>query len=384
MKEKIASIDLISESCLKFLVPMTSEKIYKSIVDEARKLVDADAGSVYIKGSSSWKKVYASHRILYNIQTRPAGTVQKVFESRKAFIHTDSLIAKSHPEYVMLGFKSFIIVPLSYGGETMGVLCLQSKKSHNFSPEKTRILTFFCSMAFLSIRKTQLYMEAMSALQTRDLFIAMASHELKTPLTSIHLYLDLLNKHFANSSDARYVEALSTEVFRLTTFVKDLLQVDLIKKGKLPYRWKEFSAESVIEQAITTFKQTHPFSIIYYKNLASGIALVKGDFNKLLQVVINLLTNAAKYSEKTSPIMLSLQQKDNAVVISVEDHGRGIPKKDIPKIFNQYYKAKNSVNEGMGLGLYIIKNIVNQHSGEIYVESVINKGTKVIVILPKL
>jgi len=363
---------------------MSQDKIYKSIVDEARKLVNADAGSVYIKDKREWKKVYASHTSLYKITTRPTGTVQKVFESRKPFIHTDSLITKSHPEYYQLGFKSFIIVPISYGGEIMGVLCLQSKNPNNFTSEETRILTFFCSMAYLSIRKTQLYSEAMEALKTRDLFIAMASHELKTPLTSIHLYIDLLRKKFANSPDNRYVEALSTEVFRLTTFVKDLLQIDLIKKGKLPYRWKEFSLESVIEQAITSFKQTHPWSTVYYKNLIKENVAVKGDFNKLLQVVINLLHNAAKYSERTAPIMLMLQQKGNSICVSIEDRGRGIPKGDISRIFEQYYKATNSVNEGMGLGLYIIKNIIQQHNGNIEVKSVVNRGTKITVVLPKL
>lgn len=239
-------------------------------------------------------------------------------------------------------------------------------------------------MATLAIRKTQAYDETQKALGARDLFISMAAHEFRTPLTTISGYIQLLQSKLsgANTSEARWTEELSWETSRLIILVNEFLQLHNIKSGQFRYHLKECSLKEIAERAIkiTRFTHTH-HKVILEDNLAGQRDTVIGDHDKLLQVVTNLIDNAAKFSPQGTNIIISLQLHSPYLILTVTDQGRGISKKDLPGIFESFYQG-SAKQGGMGLGLFIAKNIIRKHRGFIKIRTKKGAGASVDVILP--
>src|SRR3989344_2861390 len=218
-------LDKIYKAALKFLVPLNLEETYALIVQEAIKLVKAQNGSIFLMEQGKLNRVYASDPLLYKIQVRNKGTTFNTFKTNKTNIIRVKLLEKVHPEFKRLGVKSIISIPLTNHGETIGVLSLQSTKSEYLTDQELDTLELFGSLASLAIRKTKLYDETKRALEARDLFISMAVYELRTPLTTISGYAQLLHSKLSGSvtPESRWVEELSWEAYRLTLLVNELL-----------------------------------------------------------------------------------------------------------------------------------------------------------------
>lgn len=238
-------------------------------------------------------------------------------------------------------------------------------------------------MASLAIRKTQLYDESKKALEVRDLFISMAAHELRTPITTISGYSQLLYSKLGGSAsvESRWISDLAWETLRLTHLVNELLEVDRIKGGQFQYTFEECSLREIIRRAISDFHFIHPEHKVILEDKLNGGDLVIGDFDKLLQLVINLLDNAAKFTPPEKEINLTLNFKSSYIIFTVKDQGHGITGKDLPQVFEKYYRGE-VIKEGMGIGLFLVKNIVNQHHGTINIFSKENRGTRVKIKLP--
>lgn len=379
-------LENINRASIKFLVPQTTEELYPTIAREAIRLVEADYVSIYLKQDGGLVKVYTSDPLLYKVKPRKNGFTNRSFKEKKAFV-VDSL-ERRHPVIEYIGVKSTIFIPLAYRNESIGVLSVDSKKSRHFTNKELSILKLFGSMVSLAIRKNQLYDETSDALKTRDLFISMASHELRTPLTTINGYVELLKTRLAKTrlkTESKWTEELSWEVTRLTQLAKDLLHVNQIKTGSLQYEWKESSFRVIVSRAFIAFRFNHPDRVINFQDqLSTSEDTIVADFDKMMQVVINLLGNAAKYSPTDSPITVVLKSTPFHFLILVKNKGKGIAKEDLDKVFEGFYKGQNNQQDGgMGLGLFLAKNIVLQHHGTIRAISKLNKETAIEVRLPK-
>ncbi len=372
---------------LKFLVSLSAEEMYITIVDEFMKLVQADYGSILIERDRRLHRVYASHLAFYKIIPRPHGFMYKVFQTGKPLILSSQRIEPIHPEIKELGIKSDIIVPLSYQFTSIGVLTAMSKKAHHFSHRDLETLMTYVPMATLAIRKTQLYEENRKALEMRDLFISMAAHELRTPLTTINAYAQLVQKKLQKSKtfNVKWIDKLVYEVKRLTDLVNELLQVDQIKKGTFSYKMAKCNIEELIEHVLINFRMNNSDHTIIFQNRLRDkrYKYVYGDFNKLLQVMTNILNNSVKFAPKKSKITLYLKRYNSHVVMGIKDRGIGISKKDLPHIFNRFYRGTEAGHQGMGLGLYVAKHIIEDHHGTIQVSSQKNRGTRVEITLPR-
>jgi signal transduction histidine kinase len=293
---------------------------------------------------------------------------------------------KAHPELIGFGVRSTLFIPLSNRGKSIGVLTLNSKKNHDFSQHELSVMQLFGSMASLAIRKNQLYDETKSALETRDMFISMAAHELRTPLTAIHGYGQLLRKKLAllDSNEARWAQHLTNESTRLMILVNDLLEINRIRMGQLNYNWKECDLNEILQRVVANFPfRFADYDLIYKNTLKKSNSTIIGDYDKLLQVIDNVLDNAVKFSERGSRIGLKLSSAGKYLKISITDTGKGIKKEDLEKVYERYFRGSNHLTEGMGLGLYLTKNIITQHHGTVQIKSKENKGTSVIINLPK-
>lgn len=380
-------LEEIYNSGLKFLYPLAPVETYKAIVEEAIKLANADSGRLLLSNGKKLEDVYISPNYSPVTKPRAKGYTHKSFFKREAFMITERQLDKIHPEITSnTTTNTVIFIPLENRRESEGVLIIRSKKNKRFTKDEFAAMRLFGNFASLAIRKAKLYEEIEKALETRDLFISMAAHELRTPLTSVNGYIQLLKtrKRKKGKIPDRWIDELELEGNRLKKLVEEFLEINRIKTGKLQYDWKEARLGKILRRAIESFKFLNPNREIAFGDKTVEKDIVVCDPNKLMQVFTNILENADKYSPKDRNIKVELRDRDGTFEVVFEDQGYGISKKEIPLIFGGFYRGKSSRHEGMGLGLYLAKNIIEEHKGNIYIESEVEKGTKVQITLPKI
>ncbi|GHO77898.1 hypothetical protein KSD_56690 [Ktedonobacter sp. SOSP1-85] len=222
--------------------------------------------------------------------------------------------------------------------------------------------------------------------QRKDNFISMASHELRNPLTALKLQTTLLHRQLAKQGTQVSVSALSsmeTQINKVTRLVEELLDVSKIQAGKLEYRQEPVDLDALLREITDTMQYTHPSHTIVVHGAAHSSLL--GDRDRLGQVFINLLSNAIKYSPSAQTVEMDLSASAEMVTIRVHDYGLGIPREQRDKIFERFYRvlsAKQRAIPGLGMGLYIVAEIVKHHGGTISVESDVGKGSTFTITLP--
>jgi two-component system CheB/CheR fusion protein len=217
-------------------------------------------------------------------------------------------------------------------------------------------------------------------------FIAMASHELKTPLTSIKSYIQILSKKLGPDNDAFINNALSkanNQVNKMTDLIHGFLDLSKLESGKLQLRPELFDMSKLIDDCIFELLQsTHSHTVIFNN---PGILNVTGDKEKLGQVIGNFLSNAVKYSAKETKIIVKCSVEDGYVVVAVTDEGVGIKLKDHKKVFYRFYRVDNEKIKnvsGFGIGLYLSTEIIQCHKGKIWVESTEGVGSTFYFSIP--
>lgn len=220
----------------------------------------------------------------------------------------------------------------------------------------------------------------------KDTFTATASHELKTPVTTIKAFIQILQKRLAKCDDAeiiRYLSKVDLQLNRLTGLIEELLDVTRIEAGKLELHQEKLDIDQIIDETVEDFQKITETHCLIKHGKVGGI--IFGDRDRLNQVLINLISNAIKYSPGSNEIIIRTAKRKSEVVVSVQDFGIGIPKKDRFKIFDRFYRVINSSGErfgGLGLGLYIASEIIIKHGGKIGVRSEENRGSTFFFTLP--
>lgn len=224
----------------------------------------------------------------------------------------------------------------------------------------------------------------------KDEFLSIASHELKTPLTSIKAYVQLLERKLKldkESAEAGFVTKVQDQIEKLNTLITDLLDVSKIENGKLKITKKPTNLESVISNAIDTILQTHDENRVKIKR--DGIKpdiLIPLDEIRIEQVLINFLTNAIKYSPKNNQVIVTtfVDEEEQEVKVNVTDFGIGIPDFKQEAVFRKFYRVEESSLQfqGMGIGLFICSEIIKQHHGSIGVSSKVDEGSTFYFTLP--
>jgi PAS domain S-box-containing protein len=220
----------------------------------------------------------------------------------------------------------------------------------------------------------------------KDDFLGVASHELKTPVTSIKAYAQVLQRIFSKKGDKKAVDLLGKmdgQLNKLTALITDLLDVTKIEAGKLQFRVGSFDANTLIEEVIEDVQRTAPHHKI--KKKLAGSKSVYGDRDRVGQVITNFLTNAIKYSPRSKQIIVSTKYNKETLIFSAQDFGIGIPKERQEKLFDRFYRGegeRESTYPGLGLGLYIASEIIKRLQGNIWVESEKGKGSTFYFSLP--
>lgn len=226
-------------------------------------------------------------------------------------------------------------------------------------------------------------------LKNKTEFITVASHQLRTPLTGINWAIESLSKEELNENQKELVRMASETTAKLSKTVNDLLDVSKIEEGKFGYKFEETNMvvfmEDVIKEADILAKKAG--IKISFKKPSEPEVIVSIDSLKLKMVFLNLIDNAIRYNVANGEVIIGLEPMENKpyIKISIKDTGLGIPTDQMSKLFTKFFRAENVVRsqtDGSGLGLYIVKNIIKRHGGEISVESEINRGSTFYITLP--
>lgn len=379
-------LERIYSSVLKFLIQLTPEETYATIVNEAIKLVGGEDGAILLLKAGEFKKIYSSSESIAAVKTRKKGFSYTAFIKKKAFVVDYDELRQAHPEKEFENVHSSLFIPLSYKNKGLGTLIVRSAEHGKaFTTNELNVLQLFGSMATLAITKAEFYNEIQQALNMRDRFISMAAHELRTPLTAIHGYSQLLAKKMSGSDsvESRWAEQLTYECSRMRILIDDLLEINRIRSGRTSYVWKECNLEEVLLRARNNFRFMYPDrEIIVEQKVRNSTPFVIGDFDKLLQAIVNLIDNAAKFSPVLDKVIIILDRKENYYRILVKDKGVGIRLTDIHQVTASYFIGSNHKKEGMGLGLYLVSDVVSAHRGLLNIRSKEGKGTTVEILLP--
>lgn len=214
--------------------------------------------------------------------------------------------------------------------------------------------------------------------------VSTVSHELRTPLSSVLGFTELLlSKEMDAKRQKRYLETIHKEAKRLTSLINDFLDIQRMESGRQTYQMEETNLSEVAKEVMDTIQVDDNHSIAIVDKAVQP--MITADHDKIVQVFNNLLSNALKFSPDGGNVLISLMTEEDRVIVSIADEGIGIPANQIDKMFEKFQRFDNSYSRkigGTGLGLAICREIVEQHSGTIWIESEENVGTTVFFSLP--
>jgi two-component system sensor histidine kinase/response regulator len=229
--------------------------------------------------------------------------------------------------------------------------------------------------------------ELVEANAAKDIFIGVASHELRTPLTTIKGISQMLRRRLdgGNAVDPKFLEMLNSSVRRMEILVDEILTTSLVDGNLFALRLGPCDLVMLCRELVEEYG--HDMGPSLNLEVLVPTLPVEIDRERIYQVLLNLLSNARKYSPKNMPITLRLQRQDNQALVSVIDHGVGIPSEQLPHIFERFYRVpgidvQTGSSIGVGLGLYIVQKIVERHNGCITATSVPGEGSTFTVSLP--
>jgi signal transduction histidine kinase/CheY-like chemotaxis protein len=313
---------------------------------------------------------------------------------------------------------SYLGVPIPVGDEIIGVLSVQSTEHENrFDENDMRLLSTIASSVGVALRNAKLFEEvkqakleaeaaskvAEKANEAKSAFLSTVSHELRTPLTSVLGFTKIIRKRLEekifpaiDKTDAKNEKTIHqisenlsvviAEGERLTHLINDVLDLAKIEAGKMEWNMEKVSMEEVAERAMAaTTSLFDQKALVLEKNIQPGLPDISGDRDKLIQVIINLISNAVKFTDK-GVVKCSIYRKNDELVVDITDTGIGIAPEDHAAVFEQFKQVGGDTltdkPKGTGLGLPICKEIVEHHGGRIWLQSEVGKGSTFSFALP--
>jgi signal transduction histidine kinase len=295
------------------------------------------------------------------------------------------------------GARSQIALPIRREEDIIGLLLLESNEVNPYTDDVISFLSRLSDHAAIAINNAQLYAEVQRANIAKSDFVSLVSHELKTPMTSIKGYADLLLAGAVgevSEGQQNFLGTIRTNIDRMATLVSDLADVSRIEAGRLKIEFAPVELQSVIDEVLrSTHAQFEEKNQKLVLDIPPDLPAAWGDRNRIVQVLTNLVSNAHKYTNEGGSVTVRAAQSENlwdpqgasqVIRIAVEDTGIGIKEEDQKKIFTQYFRTQEGRDNapGTGLGLNISRNLVEMQGGKIWFESVYGKGTTFLFTLP--
>jgi len=316
-----------------------------------------------------------------------AVVARRVFETRRPVIHPG---APSDSEvYQGTSFESYMCVPLRINGHALGTLTLVSARAaYVYQQNDLVLLEDLARRAVVAFENAQLYADALQAIGSRDDVLHAVSHDLKGPLTVVlafvKMFLEKAKPEEPLICDRRQVEAIHRQAQQMNSLINDLLDTAKIEARHL-YVDREICAVGPLIREAMDFPQLVAATkrLELRLDISSALPGVFVDRHRILQVFANLIGNAVKFTPSGGRIIVRAQLVGGeAIQFSVEDTGSGLSEEEIPHLFDRFWQARKTARQGTGLGLFIVKGIVEGHGGRIWVESKPGEGSTFLFTLP--
>jgi PAS domain S-box-containing protein len=291
-----------------------------------------------------------------------------------------------------LVFRSYMCLPMVVRGHTLGTITLATAESgRRYGQADLAFGEDLASRAAIALDNARLYRDAQAAVRARDQFLSIASHELKTPLTSLIGYIDLMQRRAGREGDQtardqRAMRVVGEQAARLNKLVGALLDLSRIETGQLSIERSLVDLNGLVRRLVEETQPTTDRHTITFSGADQPIML-RGDELRLEQVVQNLIQNAIKYSPNGGTVAVLVELQGTNAYVRVSDQGIGIPAAALPQLFRRFYRAPNADSQhisGMGIGLYVVKEIVELHGGTVEVASQEREGSTFSISLPLL
>jgi len=396
-KALTARLSALNELFQRLSASLDLDHILQTVTDFSRQLLDAEISLLFLRGEgerdlhlAAASGIEGEHSIL---------DLRMDSELNQPLI-VDDLFQRSelaHSFFARKGIASFAGVPLPLAGEAeaIGLLCVGRRRSIAFSEEDMTILSALGRETALAIRNARLYerekkqVGQLQALEEmRASFVSAVSHELSTPLTCIKTSVDLLQEAGARAMSGAQEELLRTithHTDKLEMLVAELLDITRLETGQLVLSLQPTDLRVIVRRAVEALlplfdEKEQTIGL----DLPSEINSVAVDRRRIEQVLTNLLSNANKFTPRGGHIEVALAERDGLFEIDVNDDGPGILPSERERIFGKFYVGSNAQGRGgVGLGLYIARQLVELHGGHIRVESTMEEGSTFRFTLPK-
>lgn len=320
----------------------------------------------------------------------PGITVKVATTGKSELLHN----VENHSQYfsVSKGLQSELAVPMKTENEILGVLNVESEKKSAFTLQDKRLLELLATNVAVAVKKLREREKRVSLQRLdklRDEFLAMAGHEINTPITPLRTGLEMLSREYwgdLNPKQKKEIDHLLESLERLERLVKDFQRISKLRTGKFPLNIEEHYLSTTVEKAIEKYKDFIQEEGITVKKDLEQPLITRYDEDRIIQVIRNLFENAIDYTEDT--IWVRAWTEKDTIHLAIEDNGLGIPKKEQSKIFKPFYRLKKEQSQlkqrfgGTGLGLNICKRIMEAHNGKISIKSEVGEGSTFIITLP--
>ncbi len=394
------------------------QTILQKVTDATTKLSGAEFGAFFYNTLDD----EGGELLLYTLSGAPKEAFEKFGMPRATAVFYSTLVAretvrvddvtqdprygKNMPYYGIpkghLPVVSFLAVPvISKSGEVIGALFFGHSGKGVFTEETEKLVTGVALQAAIALDNAKLFEEVKKAnlenerllLQSqnqnfkKDEFLSIASHELKTPVTSMKGYIQILEKQSKKDHNRFYINFISKadrQLDKITALVNDLLDTSKIEAGKIHYNFSAFKVADILEDCISTIANVNKVHTI---RVFGDVDLqIYADRERIEQVIANLLSNAIKYSPQASEVLIGVSSTDKFFKLEVRDFGPGIAEDKLTSVFDRFYRGEENsyTTSGLGLGLYISAEIIKRHEGKIGVESEVGKGSNFWFSLPEI
>lgn len=332
----------------------------------------------------------AEHRPDPLMQVLETGQPLLIAEVSDTLLAAVALDAEQRASLQAFGFTSAIIVPLRARERLLGSMLLISDESgRRYGELDLTLASELATHVAFAVDNARLYTEAQQALEARDEFLAFAVHELRTPVVAFRSATERL-QHWArheptdHEREQRMVDGLAASALHLDRVIAMLGDLAQIQIGHVHLDPQPLDLGQVTQQVVAELEPAlsqHPLDV----SLPAEPVLLLGDEVQIARVIHNLLENAMKYSPQGGPIWLQLEQGTDQVVLTITDQGIGIPEADQPQVFNRFYRASNTHaanTSGLGIGLYLVNEVVTRHGGTVEVCSTAGEGSTFTIRFP--
>lgn len=373
----------------------------KSILDAISELLSADFGAIQLYEKENQTLKIAAERgfgerfleryATVNVSPDSARSTELANCQQVAFadVEKESAYAPRLEEATAAGYRAVISTPLcDSSGRVAGVLTSHFTEPHQFSKHELRLTDICARLAADAIRAYSMHKELREADRRKNEFLAVLAHEVRNPLAAISSASRILERASPSTEEMkRFHQMIEHQVTHLARLVEDLLDISRITRGKIVLRLELVELNDILREALAGSREQidqkgHKLKM----SLSEVPILVHGDHVRLVQIITNLLDNAAKYTPAQGTIEISTKREDGFALVSVRDSGVGIAAQMIPKVFELFERVEPELgvaSAGIGVGLALVRSLTSLHGGTIEVVSDgVGKGSEFVVRLP--